>query len=50
MHSFKKGQVGMPNNIISEVKSWFDGLIIRLDTAEGRHTKVEDRTPEIIQC
>lgn len=32
------------------MKSWFDGLLTRLDTAEGRHTKVEEGTTEIIQA
>lgn len=34
--------------MISEMKSCSDGLIIRLDTAEGTHTDDEERTTEII--
>ena len=50
METIRKGQMGMlKGNIISEMKSWFDGLITRLDTAEGRHTNVEEGTTEIIQ-
>lgn len=31
------------------MKSWFDGLMIRLDTTEGRHTKAEEGTTETIE-